>query len=308
MEGIELLIAGSVLVWLPPWVARRGRLPATSTRAVTIVSMVVGGVMLLSAFAICGAAMAEEVVGLEAADGHTHPFRHLVPEVPHLGLVSLLVVVVALGRVAFDLHATWRRRRHLRHVLAELGPHDPPGVSGDGPAGDPGVITLDTSEIVAAAVPGSFTGSDRIVVSRGVRERLGPDELAAVIAHERAHLSRHHHRDLVLARAVDRALWFVPGARRATSTLRHSLEREADEQASLDVGDGPTRRALAALGGSSGRTPCGSSGDPATGTAGSGARVAGTAGVAVAGAVGACWLLVGGLVAMSLVFAVGWLG
>jgi Zn-dependent protease with chaperone function len=93
-------------------------------------------------------------------------------------LASLCWVLVAASVAA--LHAR-RRQRALLTLLA----HGDPKV--------PGALVVDYPTAAAYCVPGLRS---QIVVSVGTLELLGRGELAAVLAHERAHLRERH--DLVL--------------------------------------------------------------------------------------------------------------
>jgi Zn-dependent protease with chaperone function len=93
-------------------------------------------------------------------------------------LASLCWVLLAASIAA--LHAR-RRQRALLTLLA----HGDPKV--------PGALVVDYPSAAAYCLPGLRS---RIVVSVGTLELLGRRELAAVLAHERAHLRERH--DLVL--------------------------------------------------------------------------------------------------------------
>lgn len=81
----------------------------------------------------------------------------------------------------------------------------------------------------------------RILASDTALERLGPDELRAVAAHEAEHARRRDPLRLVLAASAQAALSFVPGAARARRRFGALLEMAADERAERSAG----RRALA---------------------------------------------------------------
>jgi Zn-dependent protease with chaperone function len=91
---------------------------------------------------------------------------------------SLCWVPVAASAAAFTAR---RRQRALLSLLA----HGDPKV--------PGALVIDYPTAAAYCLPGLRS---QIVVSVGTLELLGPAELAAVLAHERAHLRERH--DLVL--------------------------------------------------------------------------------------------------------------
>jgi hypothetical protein len=146
-----------------------------------------------------------------------------------LALLALLCWVLLAVSVA-ALQAR-RRQRALLTLLA----HGDPKV--------PGALVVDYPSAAAYCLPGLRSGS-RIVVSVGALELLGRGELAAVLAHERAHLRERH--DLVLLpftalrRAFPRSATCT-GAHRAVALL---VEMLADDRA---VGAGPARELVSAL-------------------------------------------------------------
>jgi hypothetical protein len=98
-----------------------------------------------------------------------------------LALLALLCWVL----LAASVSAVQARRR--QRTLLTLLAHGDPKV--------PGALVVDYPSAAAYCLPGLRSGS-RIVVSVGTLELLGRGELAAVLAHERAHLRERH--DLVL--------------------------------------------------------------------------------------------------------------
>jgi len=98
-----------------------------------------------------------------------------------LALLALLCWVL----VAVSVAAVQARRR--QRALLTLLAHGDPKV--------PGALVVDYPSAAAYCLPGLRSGS-RIVVSVGTLQLLGRGELAAVLAHERAHLRERH--DLVL--------------------------------------------------------------------------------------------------------------
>src|ERR1700729_3276926 len=93
-------------------------------------------------------------------------------------LASLCWVLIAVSAAALQAR---RRQRALLALLA----HGDPKV--------PGALVVDYPTLAAYCLPGLRS---QIVVSVGTLELLGRGELAAVLAHERAHLRERH--DLVL--------------------------------------------------------------------------------------------------------------
>ena len=76
-----------------------------------------------------------------------------------------------------------------------------------------------------------------IVVSSELRRSLSPEELAVVLAHERAHAGARDSLRLLLARVIDGALFFYPGVRQAHRGIRRSVEIAADAFAAKQTGD-----------------------------------------------------------------------
>lgn len=131
-------------------------------------------------------------------------------EIPHaVGLPALAITVLGVWRAV----NTIRLQRALRVKL-----HASPQI-------------IDDESVFAAALPGR---GGRIVLSRGLRELLRPEEREVVIAHELAHVVHRHDRYLLAGQlAADLSLVLGPVVRQ----LRFSLERWADEAAAEQCGD-----------------------------------------------------------------------
>jgi len=143
-------------------------------------------------------------------------------------LASLCWVLLAASVAALQAR---RRQRALLTLLA----HGDPKV--------PGALVVDYPSAAAYCLPGLRSRS-RIVVSVGALELLGRGELAAVLAHERAHLRERH--DLVLLpftalrRAFPRSATCT-GAQHAVALL---IEMLADDRA---LRGRPARELVSAL-------------------------------------------------------------
>ena len=143
-------------------------------------------------------------------------------------LASLCWVLLAVSVAALQAR---RRQRALLTLLA----HGDPKV--------PGALVVDYPSAAAYCLPGLRSRS-RIVVSVGALELLGRGELAAVRAHERAHLRERH--DLVLLpftalrRAFPRSATCT-GAQHAVALL---IEMLADDRA---LRGRPARELVSAL-------------------------------------------------------------
>ena len=92
-------------------------------------------------------------------------------------------------------------------------------------------------QVVPQATPTAFVlpgRPGRIVVSAGMLRALDVEERRVLLAHERAHLDRHHHRFIGL---TDLAASALPLLRPVQRHVRFAVERWADEDAALAVGD-----------------------------------------------------------------------
>ena len=107
---------------------------------------------------------------------------------------------------------------------------------------------------MAFCIPGA---RPLLVLSSGMVAELDDDQLAAVVAHERAHLREHHHLLLLPFVAWEAALPVLPAAARAHAAVRTLVEMRADDVALASLTGPGERRTLAraivaAAGGSGG--------------------------------------------------------
>jgi Zn-dependent protease with chaperone function len=91
-----------------------------------------------------------------------------------------------------------------------------------------GAVLVEHSEPVAYCVAGRHP---TVILSTGALQALGPAQLAAVLAHERAHLTGGHHRLLALARIGSLVLPFLPLTRDADAQVARLAEMHADDAA-----------------------------------------------------------------------------
>jgi Zn-dependent protease with chaperone function len=151
-------------------------------------------------------------------------------------LGSTAAAVIAVGRLAFLLAGAallgllcWvllaasaavllARRRH--RVLLSLLAHGDPKV--------PGALVVDSPAAAAYCVPGLRS---RIVISAGTLALLDAAELAAVLAHERAHLRARHDLVLLPFSALGQAFPRSQLVRQAHATVALLVEMLADDRA-----------------------------------------------------------------------------
>ncbi|MGY2875349.1 Zn-dependent protease with chaperone function [Marmoricola sp. URHA0025 HA25] len=148
-----------------------------------------------------------------------------------LALTGLVLARLLLSghRVGTDLRGLRRRHRQLVDLLAE---------------DRGGVRVLEHAAPTAYCLPGLRS---RVVVSTGTVQSLAPGELAAVLAHERAHVRARH--DLVLEAftVLQRAFPAVVTSKQALEEVRLLVEVLADRAARRRHGAKPLVSAFQAL-------------------------------------------------------------
>jgi Zn-dependent protease with chaperone function len=102
-------------------------------------------------------------------------------------------------------------------------------------------FVLDASRPAVYCVPGR---PPTIVLTTGALAVLDPEQLAAVLAHERAHLSGRHHLLLTVTRSLAAVAPFVPLFARGTGEVAGLAEMRADDAAIRRAGGERGRRAL----------------------------------------------------------------
>ena len=143
------------------------------------------------------------------------------------GLLFLLCWVLLAASAA-----VLRARRRQRMLLSLLA-HGDPKV--------PGALVIDYPAAAAYCVPGLRS---RIVISAGALALLDQAELAAVLAHERAHLRERHDLVLLPFTALRRAFPRSASARRAHAAVALLVEMLADDHA---LKQRPARELVTAL-------------------------------------------------------------
>lgn len=158
-------------------------------------------------------------------------------------LMSILVsTALAVWLVAMLVRATARtaRDRHRHRVMVDLlcAPSADLG----------GARVLEHPGTVAYCLPGLRS---RVVLSAGAVRALAPGELAAVLAHEHAHVAERH--DLVVLPFVAwrAALPFLAGVRDAQPAVAGLVEMVADDRARAAAGAGHLASAIVRVGGAS---------------------------------------------------------
>jgi Zn-dependent protease with chaperone function len=150
---------------------------------------------------------------------------------PALGLplITLVRIGALLAGVALFAILCWvlvmafvvavQARKRQRELLALLAHGDPKA---------PGALVVDYPAAAAYCLPGIRS---QIVVSVGTLELLAPAELAAVLAHERAHLRARHDLVLIPFTSLLHAFPRARVTRQAYRTVALLVEMMADDRA-----------------------------------------------------------------------------
>lgn len=241
-----LLLYGAVLTWLsPPLLTRMTRtgisphmgIAAWLTALGAALLAWIGAVAFLAAAAVNGlkdysaVTLCLELFGLSE---HT-------PLPGRLGSVALIVIAacvsaVVIGRVGRSvLGLRARSHQHAREARIIGRPTDKPGV-----------LVVDAHRAAAYCVAGR---PHAIVITTGAMDSLDRVQLAAVLAHENAHIAGHHHQLLMILRGLATSLPRLPLFRACADTVAELLEMCADDTAARRIGSRPLLAGLLALAG-----------------------------------------------------------
>lgn len=227
LAAVSVLLAGPVSSRLAAatWAPGHPRPSLVLWQAVCLAA----GLLMIQA----GLVVAVSPLGRCLADGIWHwmgnlrsgrPWRGMTPAGVVTGVLALLAALVLLVTLLRSLAWAQRRRRTHRTVLDLLTGSQP----GDRDRLLRDVRVIEDRRAVAYSVPGWHA---RVVLSGGLVDLLQPDELRAVIAHERAHVRFRHDLLVLPFQAWATTLGRVPGVRRAAEAVTELTEMLADDVA-----------------------------------------------------------------------------
>jgi Zn-dependent protease with chaperone function len=220
-------------------------------------------ITLAAVLATLGAGLASLSLLFTEEPGFPFLERHGPVQTTLIGLTSTFVAVVTVRFwvVALLVGIRTRRRRNRHREMVDLL-HRKESTSEVDAAllSETGVRVLTGPGRVAYCVPGVRS---RVVVSDAMLNSLSPEEVRAVLAHERAHLRARH--DLVLEAftALHAAFPRFVSSQAALGSVRLLVEMLADDSACRSAGSLPLARALVAL---AGQPDPDSGGDPGMGS------------------------------------------
>jgi Zn-dependent protease with chaperone function len=156
------------------------------------------------------------------------------------GVTALAIVVMIAG-----LAAGWRYCRRVQRAQRRTRAHAEAALlAGRALPGGPGTVVLDDPRPAAYCVAGRPAA---IVVTSSALAVLDQPQLAAVLAHERAHLHGRHHLLATVTRGLTAAFPAVPLFTRGAAEVARLAEMAADDAATRSAGRSALVTALLAI-------------------------------------------------------------
>lgn len=229
------LIAVGVLVPMglrrARWVLRAPRLGVALWQALSVA--------WIGALAILGLTLAQPV--LDRAAWPPQPASASLTAFQTIAAVigfTLAGATIARTGYVVTKELIWARRRRRSHLLALAFAGKPVG------AFDATVVEHSVPAVYSLPAPDH---RQAVVISTAALELLSAQELAAVVAHERGHLSHHHHQVIAVAGALGLAFPGVPLLSNARREIEILAEMAADDHARRGHGGDVLAAALLAL-------------------------------------------------------------
>ncbi|ACZ83083.1 M56 family metallopeptidase [Streptosporangium roseum] len=165
---------------------------------------------------VIGHGLAEFFEACAAMLSHGAPLTSPGTRAALLGAAVIAARITYCG-AAILVRARRERRQHAG-MLNIIGRHD----------GELDAVVLDHDEAAVYCLPGR---KGRAVITTAALRSLAPEQVAAVLAHEQAHLRGRHHLVLAAAEAFHRAFPGLPLFTRARSEVARLVELLADDVA-----------------------------------------------------------------------------
>ncbi|MEU6037774.1 M56 family metallopeptidase [Actinomadura sp. NPDC047616] len=253
--AVALLVYAVVLAFFGTWPLRRltwteraprlGVIVWQAATASALGALVLAGVVLTASTTRASHGLAQLLDACQAIlqahyGGVKQPVGAYAGMVVAIGVTGWILV-----RVAVSLLLTARRRRgHLRALAVVAWPRP-----------DLQALVLEHRQPMAYCLPGRHRC---VVLTTGALDCLDEGQLAAVLAHERAHLRGRHDLAVTVAAAIERAFPGVPLFRAAHQEIAHLVELVADDAAARRHDRATVAAALVTL--AAGRAPAGALG------------------------------------------------
>ena len=236
--AVSLAVLAALLAWPVPALLARARWPRRDPVVALVCWQAIGlagGLSMIGALLVHGLApWGESLPGAARSLLSLHPATDPVRGDHWVALTLAGVLAVELVGVLLlsGVRTARTRRRHRALLELVVRPSD----------SMPDTGLLDHPAPVAFCIPGA---RPLLVLSSGMVAELDDGQLAAVVAHERAHLKEHHHLLLLPFVAWEAALPVLPAAGRAHAGVRELVEMRADDVALTSLSVPAPRRTLA---------------------------------------------------------------
>jgi Zn-dependent protease with chaperone function len=234
-----------------PGLSPRLGLAAWLTATVSVLACVMAVMGLLARAAVAGWPAFARTLCESVSAGTCPPgvYRSVAYELGLAGTTFLggIVLIVLGWRYGRSLRrASIRTRVHAEtvRITGRINGSITGHTAGD-PAGGNAAFVLDATRPAVYCVPGR---PPTIVLTTGALAILDPPQLAAVLAHERAHLASRHHVLLAVTRTLAAVAPVVPLFARGTGEVARLAEMRADDVAARRGGRGTLLAALLAMG------------------------------------------------------------
>lgn len=172
--------------------------------------------------------------------------RACSPLVYRSAALEIPLAAAAVGSALTTAALIWQYGRWLRRNRERTRAHaEAARITGRALSAVSGAVVLDVPELAAYCVPGR---PPAIVLTRGALAVLDREQVAAVIAHEKAHLAGGHHLLVALTRGLAAAFPAVPLFTRGAAEVARLTEMCADDTAARASGRNVLVTALLAIG------------------------------------------------------------
>lgn len=231
--AVVLGLLALALAWPVPLLLARAKWPsAAPALALALWQSIAlaGGISMIGSLLLAGLEpFGEDLVSRVSGAAATLFSGPLPTGVSLLHTFFLSAAVLLTAHLVLNLALTSVRSRRQRHRHMELL-----SLLSSPLPDEPATRVIDHPAPAAYCLPGARSVT---VLSEGMIELLSPEQLEAVIAHERAHLRQKHHLLLDAFRSWKRALPWFPIATRAQDAVALLVEMLADDTARHTTGD-----------------------------------------------------------------------
>ncbi len=231
--ALVLGILAVALAWPVPLALARATWPAAApglALALWQSIALAGGISMIGSLLLFGLHPFGDTLGARLRTAAGSVFSGPLPgDVSLLHVFSLSAGVLLTAHLLLNLALTSVRSRRQRHRHSELV-----ALLSSPMPDTPSTRVIDHPAPAAYCLPGARSVT---VLSEGMIALLSPEQLDAVVAHERAHLRQKHHLLLDAFRSWKRALPWFPIATRAQDAVALLVEMLADDAARQSSGD-----------------------------------------------------------------------